>query len=72
MLLSTVVNLLSSVNSTQSAQQATSPLILSWSDPALMIPVVTFSGSSSFRCCCGSGAAVLIRTIGAVAFPITT
>jgi len=40
MLLSIVVNLLSSVNDTlQSASQAASPLILSWSDPALMIAV---------------------------------
>jgi len=40
MLLSIVVNLLSSVNDTlQSASQAASPLILLWSDPALMIPL---------------------------------
>jgi len=40
MLLSIVVNLLSSVNDNlQSASQAASPLILSWSDPALMIAV---------------------------------
>jgi len=39
MLLSIVVNLSSTVNGTQSAQQAASPLILSWSDPALMIAV---------------------------------
>ena len=34
MLLSMVVNLSSTVNGTQSAQQAASPLILSWRDPA--------------------------------------
>jgi len=39
MLLSTVVNLLSTIHGTQSASQAASPLILSWSDLALMIPV---------------------------------
>jgi len=40
MLLSIVVTLLSTVNGTQSAQQAASPLIPSWRrDPALMIPV---------------------------------
>jgi len=40
MLLSTVVNLLSTVNGTQSASQAALPLMLSWCDPALLITVL--------------------------------
>jgi len=49
MLLSIVVHLLSSINGTQSASQAASPLILSWSDPALLIPTLRVKGFDGFH-----------------------